>query len=139
MNFMADLQGTRSPQCGSARPKKILRKTHVQKKICACILAPSSRSKDSRMPRRALLVEDDQSLQIAMRYLMENLGFDLVSAETREDAVRNIAEGPYDIAIVDYYLRNVPSSDLIADMRRRFPRMPIICSTAARRENLQLD
>ncbi|HEX4480277.1 MAG TPA: response regulator [Rudaea sp.] len=91
------------------------------------------------MPRRALLVEDDQSLQIAMRYLMENLGFDLVAAETREDAKRNIESGPYDIAIVDYYLRNVPSSDLIADMRRRFPRMPIICSTAARRENLQLD
>jgi DNA-binding response OmpR family regulator len=74
-----------------------------------------------------------------MRYLMENLGFDLVAAETREDAARNIAAGPYDIAIVDYYLRNVPSSDLIAEMRRRFPRMPIICSTAARRESLQLD
>ena len=91
------------------------------------------------LQRRALLVEDDQSLQIAMRYLMENLGFDLVAAETREDAARTIADGPYDIAIVDYYLRNVPSSDLIADMRRRFPRMPIICSTAARRETLQLD
>lgn len=91
------------------------------------------------MPRRALLVEDDQSLQIAMRYLMENLGYDLVSAETREVAQCMIAEGPYDIAIVDYYLRNIPSSDLIAEMRRRFPRMPIICSTAARRENLQLD
>ena len=59
--------------------------------------------------------------------------------QPREDAARNIEEGPYDIAIVDYYLRNVPSSDLIAEMRRRFPRMPIICSTAARRENLQLD
>ena len=91
------------------------------------------------MPRRALLVEDDQSLQIALRYLMENLGFDLVAAETREDAQRSIDDGPYDIAIVDYYLRNVPSSDLIAEMRRRFPRMPIICSTAAREENLQLD
>jgi two-component system catabolic regulation response regulator CreB len=91
------------------------------------------------MRRRVLLVEDDQSLQIAMRYLLENLGFDLVAAETREDAARDIAKGPYDIAIVDYYLRNVPSSDLIAEMRRRFPSMPIICSTAARKENLQLD
>lgn len=91
------------------------------------------------MTRRALLIEDDQSLQIAMRYLMENLGFDLVAAETREEAERMIAAGPYDIAIVDYYLRNIPSSDLIADMRRRFPRMPIICSTAARKESLQLD
>ncbi len=91
------------------------------------------------MPRRALLVEDDQSLQIAMRYLLENLGFDLVSAETRDEATRLIAAGPYDIAIVDYYLRNVPSSDLIADMSRRFQKMQIICSTAAKLENLQLD
>lgn len=91
------------------------------------------------MRRRVLLVEDDQSLQIALRYLIENLGFDLVAAETHEDAARTIAQGPYDIAIVDYYLRNVPSSDLIAGMRRRFPRMPIICSTAARKESLQFD
>ncbi len=91
------------------------------------------------MPRRALLVEDDQSLQMAMRYLLENLGFGLIAAETREEAQRHIAAGPYEIAIVDYYIRNVPSSDLIAEMRRRFPQMPIICSTAARRENLQLD
>jgi DNA-binding response OmpR family regulator len=91
------------------------------------------------MTRRALLIEDDQSLQIAMRYLLENLGFELVAAETREEAASRIAEGPYDIAIVDYFLRNVPSADLIADLRARFPRMPIICSTAARRETLQLD
>ena len=91
------------------------------------------------MTRRALLVEDDQSLQVAMRYLMENLGFDLVSAETHDDATRSIAEGPYDIAIVDYYLRNVPSTGLISQMRRLYPQMPIICSTAARRETIDLD
>ncbi len=91
------------------------------------------------MPRRALLVEDDQSLQVALRYLMENLGFDLISAETHDDATRRIADGPYDIAIVDYYLRNVPSTGLIAEMRRLYPQMPIICSTAARRETLDLD
>ncbi len=92
------------------------------------------------MRRRVLLVEDDQSLQIALRYLMENLGFDLDLRPKRTRMRRaNIADGPYDIAIVDYYLRNVPSSDLIADMRRRFPRMPIICSTAARREICNLD
>ena len=89
--------------------------------------------------KRILLIEDDRSLQVALRYLLEDLGYDLVIAGDREQALAAIADGGYDAAIVDYFLNNVPSSDLIAQLRTRSPAMPLICSTAAFAEQIQLD
>ncbi len=89
--------------------------------------------------KRILLIEDDRSLQVALRYLLEDLGYDLVIAGDRDQAFVAIADGIYDAAIVDYFLDNVASSDLIAQMRTRSPAMPLICSTAAFAEQIKLD
>jgi DNA-binding response OmpR family regulator len=89
--------------------------------------------------KRILLIEDDRSLQVALRYLLEDLGYDLVVAADHEQARKAIADGTYDAAIVDYFLDNVPSSDLILQLRRRAPAMPLICSTAAFAEQIELD
>ena len=89
--------------------------------------------------KRILLIEDDGSLQVALRYLLEDLGYDLVIAGDREQALAAIADDEYDAAIVDYFLNNVPSSDLIAQLRTRSPAMPLICSTAAFAEQIKLD
>jgi two-component system, OmpR family, response regulator VicR len=89
--------------------------------------------------KRILLIEDDQSLQVALRYMLEDLGYELVVAENHASARVAIAGGPYDIAIVDYFLDNIPSSDLIAELRSRYPRTPLLCSTAAFAEQVKLD
>jgi DNA-binding response OmpR family regulator len=89
--------------------------------------------------KRILLIEDDRSLQVALRYLLEDLGYDLVIAGDRDQAFTAIADGTYDAAIVDYFLDNVASSDLIAQLRTRSPSMPLICSTAAFAEQIKLD
>jgi len=41
--------------------------------------------------------------------------------------------------VLDWFLHNVPSSGLIADLRHRYPRMPLVCSTAASAEQIELD
>jgi DNA-binding response OmpR family regulator len=89
--------------------------------------------------KRILLIEDDRGLQVALRYLLEDLGYDLVIAADREQAHAAIFDGTYDAAIVDYFLDNVASSDLIAQLRTRSPAMPLICSTAAFAEQIKLD
>lgn len=93
------------------------------------------------MPKRhrILLIEDDPSLQVAMRYMIEDLGHDLVIAGDAVDARSAIENGPYDLAVVDYLLHNVPSSRLIAYLRTRYPQTPVVCSTAACEEQIQLD
>jgi DNA-binding response OmpR family regulator len=89
--------------------------------------------------KRVLLIEDDRSLQVALRYLLEDLGYDVVVAGDRAQALAAIADGIYDAAIVDYFLDNIASSDLIALLRTRLPAMPLICSTAAFAEQIKLD
>lgn len=89
--------------------------------------------------KRILLIEDDRSLQVALRYLLQDLGYDVVVAENHAQASTAIGEGPYDAAIVDYFLDNIPSSDLIAELRKRHPGTPLLCSTAACAEQIKLD
>jgi DNA-binding response OmpR family regulator len=90
------------------------------------------------MSRKILLVEDDPGLHVAMGYMIENLGFELTVAEDVEQALAAIPQGPYAAAIVDYFLRNIPSTAIIAELRSRYPTMPVICSTAARAEQIDI-
>lgn len=86
--------------------------------------------------KRILLIEDDRSLQVTLRYLLEDMGYDLVVAADHAQASAAICDGPYDAAIVDYFLDNIPSSDLIAQLRKHYPAMPLVCSTAAFAEQI---
>jgi DNA-binding response OmpR family regulator len=89
--------------------------------------------------KRILLIEDDRGLQVALRYMLEDLGYELVLAEDHASARVAITGGPYDVAIVDYFLANIPSSDLIAELRNLYPQTPLVCSTAAFAEQIKLD
>ena len=66
-----------------------------------------------------------------MRYFLEDLGYEIVVAEDHAQAAKVMGDGPYDAAIVDYFLGDIPSSRLIAELQRRHPSMPLVCSTAA--------
>lgn len=89
--------------------------------------------------KRILLIEDDASLVVTLRYLLDDLGYDPVVAVDHAQARAVMDQGPFDLAIIDYFLDNVPASDLIAELRARHPRMPLVCSTAAFAEQLELD
>ena len=81
--------------------------------------------------KKILLIEDDQSLIFTLRYMLEDMGYDLVVAQDHEQAANAIDDGPYDVAIIDYLVDNLPSSPLLAQLRQRYPHMPLISSTAA--------
>jgi len=81
--------------------------------------------------KKILLIEDDQSLVLALRYMLEDMGYELVVAQDHEEALSAIDGGPYAVAIIDYLVDNSPSSPLLAQLRQRHPRTPLISSTAA--------
>lgn len=86
-----------------------------------------------------LLIEDDPSLQLTLRYLIEDMGYDLVVAQNHEQAAAAISGGPYAAAIVDYFIENKSSSNLMADLKRGFPEMPLVCSTAASAQQVEFE
>lgn len=89
--------------------------------------------------KRILLIEDDASLLVTLRYLLEELGYEPVVARDHAQARAAMDDGHYDLAIVDYFLDNIPAADLIAELRTHHPHTPVVCSTAAFAEQLQLD
>jgi DNA-binding response OmpR family regulator len=88
--------------------------------------------------KRILLIEDDRSLLITLRYLLEDMGYEVVVAEDHPQARAAIAQERYDAAIVDYFLDNVPSTELISLLRSSSPGTPVVCSTAAYAEQIKL-
>jgi DNA-binding NtrC family response regulator len=88
--------------------------------------------------KRILLVEDDRSLQTALRYFLEDMGYEIVVAENHAQATQVIGQGPFAAAIVDYFLGNIPTSHLIAELQQRHPSMPLVCSTAASIGQIQI-
>jgi DNA-binding NtrC family response regulator len=89
--------------------------------------------------KRILLVEDDQSLQMALSMFLEDMGFEPVIASDPQQAAQAVEKGPYAAAIVDYFLGNVSTAGIIADLRRRHPAMPLVCSTGASAEQIRFD
>lgn len=89
--------------------------------------------------KRILLVEDDRSLQLALRYFLEDMGYETVVAEDHAQAAQVIGQGPFAAAIVDYFLGDVPTSSLIAELQRRHPSMPLVCSTGASAEQIKIE
>src|SRR5947209_20393779 len=87
--------------------------------------------------KRILLIEDDSSLLFALRYLLEDMGYEIVTAQDLIQAHAAVEGGPYAAAIVDYYIGSVPSADLIAELQRRHPGMPLVCSSAAFAEEIE--
>lgn len=89
--------------------------------------------------KRILLVEDDPSLLITMRYVLEDSGYDIVAATNHSEVRAALVQGAFDLAIVDYFLDNLPAADLIVEMRAQHPHMPLVCSTAAFAEQIHLE
>ena len=89
--------------------------------------------------KRILLVEDDRSLQLALRYFLEDMGYEAVIVEDHAQAAQAIGDGPFAAAIVDYFLGDIPTSHLIAELQRRHPSMPLVCSTGASVEQIKIE
>lgn len=97
--------------------------------------------RERRMERKKiLLIEDDESLLLALRYMLEDMGYEPVVACTHAQAdVALDGDGPYVAAIIDYLIDNVPASPLIAQLRRRHPHTPLLCTTADTRARVEAD
>lgn len=68
--------------------------------------------------RPVLLVEDDPLIAMDFEDELADQGFPCVSAQTLADAHRLIATTPLSAAILDMYIRSVPSFELATELTR---------------------
>ena len=86
----------------------------------------SSHSSSSQNPATILLVDDNHDGVLARRSVLEELGYNVVSAPCGADALARIEEQNFDLVITDYKMSPMNGLALIAELRRRNFAKPII-------------
>ena len=76
-----------------------------------------------------LIVEDDQGIQVVLRFLAETNGMRVIAADTCDLAIREVEANPPDLAIVDLGLPDRDGIQLIRKIRS-WSRVPIIVLSA---------
>jgi two-component system phosphate regulon response regulator PhoB len=84
------------------------------------------------MTTRILIVEDEESLAIMLRYNLEKEGFAVETTAHGDDADLRIKENPPDLAVIDWMLPGLSGIELVRRLRMRSEtkQLPIIMLTA---------
>ena len=81
------------------------------------------------MALRLLLVEDDDHIRTALRWALEDEGYDVAEADSGEDALRAVAVAAPDLMVVDLMLGSMDGYAVIREVRRSLD-LPIIVVSA---------
>jgi CheY-like chemotaxis protein len=80
-------------------------------------------------PALILLVDDNPDGVMARRSVLEELGYRVVTAGCGSDALKSIDESSFDLVITDYRMGPINGLELIAGLRNKEYRNPIILLT----------
>jgi DNA-binding response OmpR family regulator len=78
---------------------------------------------------RLLVVEDDDNIRTALRWALEDEGYDVAEADSGEDALRAVAVAAPDLMVVDLMLGSMDGYSVIREVRRSLD-LPIIVVSA---------
>ena len=83
---------------------------------------------------RVLFVDDEDTVALAMRFLLESLGYDVVVHTRSSDALEAFRTDPdrFDVVITDQTMPQMTGEDFIHALRRLRPEMPVILCTGFR-------
>ena len=90
-------------------------------------------SRPSLKKKTLLVVEDDQSSRLLIKYLLQNMNLDVITAETGEEAIDLIKDKPVEGMLLDIALGSGISGLELGEQlktRQRFKDTPMVAITA---------
>ena len=84
----------------------------------------------ARRTERIFVIEDDPGVSEVVTLLLSREGYPVEAAPSVEEGLRRIAAGAYDAVITDLKLPDGTGLDIVAGVRARRPRLPIIMITS---------
>jgi two-component system NtrC family response regulator len=79
---------------------------------------------------RILIIDDDESLRKVIGYMLEEAGYDVVRAASADEGLRAIAERRPDLVLSDIKMPKKDGIELLADVKRLDPSIPVVILTA---------
>jgi len=79
---------------------------------------------------RILIVDDDDALRESLGLVLVSEGYELSSAANGEEALQQIEATPVDVVLCDLRMPGIDGFDLIPQLSRRLPGVPVILMSA---------
>ena len=91
--------------------------------------------------KTAMVVDDDEDFVIQQKSALEKLGFTVITASGRADALEKLEQTKPDLAVVDLMMEEMDGGFVLAhQIKRRYPETRVILVTAVTGETgLQFD
>jgi DNA-binding response OmpR family regulator len=85
--------------------------------------------------KKILLVDDDSDYLFQMTIALEDMGFEVVAAQTQQEAENIIAKIKPDLAILDLMMENQDTGFILCHIiKNKYPDVPIIIASAVTAE-----
>ena len=83
------------------------------------------------MPKGSILVIDDEAeIREGLELLLKTEGYAVTMADTGQSGLSRLGEQPYDLLLLDVSLPDRNGIELLKDIRRQDPHLPIVLITA---------
>jgi DNA-binding response OmpR family regulator len=94
--------------------------------------AAGFRQRDVPAVMRALVIDDDRSVCMAIKTILAPQGFQTVLAPDAHAGIQAFESSEFDVVIVDIFMSGINGLETIAVLRRRAPRVPIVAMSGFR-------
>ncbi|HPI38961.1 MAG TPA: ATP-binding protein [Ignavibacteriaceae bacterium] len=79
---------------------------------------------------RVLVIDDEDSLRIGVKRLLELEGYDVDTAENGTEGIRKGSSGEYDLAVIDLKMPDIGGIDVLKHLREKKPNTVYFIATA---------
>ncbi len=83
------------------------------------------------MKAKILIVDDEKSIRITLKHFLDEDGFDVVTAESFDEAIALINEEMFDLIISDIILKGNSGIDILSEVNKRQLNCSVIMITGA--------
>jgi two-component system alkaline phosphatase synthesis response regulator PhoP len=90
-------------------------------------------NKKSQNKSKILLIEDEESLAVGLRYNLSEEGYDVEWVTDGNQALEAVREKEYDLLILDVMLPYLDGFEVSKNIRLKYPKIPILMLTARTR------
>lgn len=81
-------------------------------------------------PRKILVVDDEDSIQLLYREELEDEGYEVTSAMSGEEALKLFSENTPDLVVLDINMPGIDGIEVLRRMKQDKPGVPVILSSA---------
>jgi DNA-binding response OmpR family regulator len=77
-----------------------------------------------------LIIDDEPKLRRSLAMILQKAGYSITCAESAEQVHQYLEAGAYDLVFLDLKMPDINGLDLLPDIRRQYPEMPVLILTA---------